>query len=240
MKQMIKASLMFLTALSLFVTVVFAWFTISSQNYINPVNVSVIERDLQLDVEYGINGGAYESFENEAEINAFLDAMIPGDFINIKVVVQNKNTLSSPDLSFDIILTNIRASVTDIEYDLTDFFFIENGTIKLTWYVSASAYFANDPYLIDEITLDIIDDTDILYLGYNLIEYRLNNLFDYEIIDDEIVKTNDITIFNTTIQSQHVVVIEFSIGLDPYTPSKGLGIQNGELLIDGLYSMFDE
>jgi len=237
---MLKASIMFIAALSLFVTVVFAWFTITSENFINPVNVNVIERDLQLDVEYGINGGAYESFENEAEINAYLSAMVPGDFVNIKVIAQNKNNLLSPDMNLDIILRNIRASITDIEYDLTDFFFLDNGTIKLTWYQNTSSYFANTPYLVNEIVLDMIDETNLDYLGVDLINYRLSNLFDYEMIDDVMIKTNNITILNALIPSQHIVVIEFSIGLDSYTPSKGLGIQNGELLVDGLYSIFNE
>jgi hypothetical protein len=35
-------------------------------------------------------------------------------------------------------------------------------------------------------------------------------------------------------------VIEFSIGFDPYTPDEGLGFQNGELLIDGLYTFFGD
>jgi hypothetical protein len=43
MKQMIKASIMFITALSLFVTVVFAWFTLTNESNINQVNFDVVD-----------------------------------------------------------------------------------------------------------------------------------------------------------------------------------------------------
>ena len=68
----------------------------------------------------------------------------------------------------------------------------------------------------------------------------MSNLFDYYMDGGNMVIENNINVFESTIASQHIVVIDFSIGLDPYTPDQGVGFQDGELLIDGLYSLIKE
>lgn len=240
MKQIIKSTFILIITIALFSTAVFAWFSLSNESNLQAVNAEVVKRELNLDIEYGINGGGYNSFSEPATLNAYLSSMLPGDSINIKVIVENSNILGDPDMQIDIVLDNIRAMETDIDYDLTDFFYIENGIITLTWYASSQDYIDNNSYLVNPIALDVIDETEIEYLGYDLETYRMSNLFDYYMDGEEIIMNNDITVFNSNLASQHVVTIEFSITLDPYTPDFGAGFQDGELLIDGLYSLINE
>ncbi len=239
MKQMLKSVIMLITSIILFTAVVYAWFAVSNESNIQPLEGDVIRRDLDMDIEYGINGGGYTNFDDPAEINAYLSSMLPGDFINIKVVVRNSNPLGDEHMGLDIVLYNIRAMETDIAYDLTDFFFIDNGTIKLTWYASSADYSIDNAFLIENIAISPIDITPIEYLGYDLEPSRINNLFDHYLEGEDLIIENNITVLESSLASQHIVVIEFSIGLDPYTPNDGVGIQNGELLIDGLYTLIN-
>lgn len=240
MKQLLKASIMFIASLTLFTAVVYAWFTNSNFSNIQPVNAQMIERNLDMDIEFGINGGGYQSFEQPADINAYLSAMNPGDLINIRVIILNSNSLSSPDLLVNIMLNNIRATETDEPYDLTNFFYLENGTINLTWYQTIQDYYALNSYQTQAILVNRIDETTIDYIGVPLESYRLSNVFNHEMVGEELVVHNDIDILETSLASQQLIVVEFSIGLDPYTPDVGLGLQNGELLIDGLYTFFND
>ncbi len=240
MKEMIKSTIIIMITLAIFTTAVYAWFSLSNESNIQEVNTEVVTREVNLDIAYGINGGGYNSFNEPATINAYLSSMLPGDSINIKVTVENPNLIGDPDMHIDIVLDNIRASLTDIEYDLTDFFYIDNGIISLTWYASIEDLVTENAYAQNNIDLDMIDETAYEYLGYDLESYRLSNLFDYYMDGQEMVINNDITIFESSIASQHIVTIEFSITLDPYTPDFGTGFQDGELLIDGLYSLINE
>jgi len=239
MKQMLKSVIMLITSIILFTAVVYAWFALSNESNIQPINGSVIRRELDMDIQYGINGGSYTNFDEPAEINAFLSSMLPGDFINIRVVVRNSNPIGDADMELDIIMYNIRAIETEIEYDLTDFFFLDQGTIKLTWYESNTQFGLNNSYLIQNVLISQINESAIHYLGYDLEEHRLSNLFNHSYEGEDIVIENNITILESNLSSQHIVVIEFSIGLDPYTPNDGVGFQNGELLIDGLYTLIN-
>ncbi len=240
MKEIIKSTLILLITIAIFSTAVFAWFSLSNDSDIQEVSANVVKREINLDIEYGINGGGYNSFDEPATLNAYLSSMLPGDSLDIRVIVENSNDIGDPDMQIEIILDNIRASETDIEYDLTDFFFIENGIITLTWYATNQDFIDNNSFDVDSIALDIIDATPIEYLGYNLEPYRINNLFDYYMNGEDIIVNNDISIYESYIASQNVVTIEFSITLDPYTPDYGTGFQNGELLIDGLYTLVNE
>jgi len=237
MKTMAPIITMFLASLMLFFAVVYAWFTITDTNVIQPLSQGIIERDVNLEIEYGMNGGGYESFDEPAQINAFLQSMMPGDFLDIRVTVENNNPIGTPDLNLFIKLVNIRASFSNSEYDLTDFFFINEGKVTLTWYDSAIDFSEENPSLIQVISLNLLDDTEIDYLGYPLIESRLSNLF---FMNQLSVIQNDIHILNTTFATGQIVVITFSIGFDPFTPSQVLGLQNGSLFIDGLYASFAE
>lgn len=240
MKQMLKSVIMLITSIILFTAVVYAWFALSNESNIQPIQGDVIRRELDLDIQYGINGGGYTNFDEPAEINAYLSSMLPGDFINIKVVVKNSNPIGDNDMALDIIMYNIRAMETSIDYDLTDFFFLEDGIINLTWYESNAEYIAENPYLDQDIMIAQISDVTIEYLGYNLEQSRISNLFDHYLEGEDLMIENNITVLEASLASQHIVVIEFSIGLDPYTPDDGVGFQNGELLIDGLYTLIDE
>ena len=80
--------------------------------------------------------------------------MLPGDLINIRVT--GVILIGDPDMEIEIVLNN-RAMQTAIEYNLTDFFFIENGIINLKWFESNSDYVANNYYIDDDIVLDLID-----------------------------------------------------------------------------------
>jgi hypothetical protein len=239
MKQMLKSVIMLITSIVLFTAVVYAWFALSNESNIQPINGNVIRRELDMDIQYGINGGGYTNFDEPAEINAFLSSMLPGDYINIKVVVKNSNPIGDADMQLDIIMYNIRAMETDIDYDLTDFFFLDEGTINLTWYESNTEYNLNNSYLVQNILISQINESAIHYLGYDLEPNRMSNLFNHQYVEEELIIENNITILQSSLASQHIVVIEFSIGLDPYTPNDGTGFQNGELLIDGLYTLIN-
>lgn len=240
MKQIIKSTFILFLTIAIFSTAVFAWFSLSNESNLQAVNAEVVKRELNLDIEYGINGGGYNSFDEPATLNAYLSSMLPGDSIDIRVIAENSNPFGNPDMQIDIVLDNIRAMETDIEYDLTDFFYIENGIITLTWYASSQDFINNNSYAINNIALDLIDETEIEYLGYDLEAYRMSNLFDYYMDGENIIMNNDITVFESNLASQHIVTIEFLISLDPYTPDFGTGFQDGELLIDGLYALMNE
>lgn len=239
MKQLLKASIMFIASLTLFTAVVYAWFSNSQSAIIQPLNAQMIERNLDMNIEFGINGGSYQSFEEPAEINAFLHAMNAGDIINIRVIILNANSLETPDLGLDIMLFNIRATESSETYDLTDFFYLENGTINLTWYHSIDDYYAKISYLNQSLLINQIDEASIIYQGIPLESYRLSNIFNHELIEDEMHIENHIDILDTTLASKELIVVEFSLGLDPYTPDQEGSFENGELLIDGLYTFFD-
>lgn len=240
MKQLLKASVMFIASLVLLTAVVYAWFTNSNYSNIQPVNQSVIQRNVDMEVAYGINGGGYQNFNEPSEINAYLSAMNPGDLLNIKVTIENTNELEISDMFLDIMLKNIRATATEEPYDLTDFFYIENGTINLTWYDSLQSLQLEQSYQNQSVLIEQIDSNIIDYIGVPLESYRLSNLFNHYMDGETMVVENDITILNTTLASKHIIVVEFSIGFDPYTPDQGLGFQDGELFIDGLYTFFGE
>lgn len=240
MKQLVKATIMFIASLSLFTAVVYAWFTNSNESNIQPVNASMIERNIDMDIDFGINGGGYQNFDQPADINAFLSTMQAGDQINIRVTIQNSNTIATPDMLLNIMLFNIRASESDIAYDLMDFFYIVDGTMNLSWYYNLEDYHAKNHYQTQSILLAQIDETLIEYVGVSLESYRLSNVLNHYMDGDNLVIENNITILETAIASQQIIVVEFSIGLDGYTPSFGTGIQNGELLIDGIYTLFEQ
>lgn len=240
MKQLLKSTIMFITSLVLFTAVVYAWFTNSNVSNIQPVNASMIERNLDMDVDFGINGGGYESFDQPADINAFLSSMQAGDQINIRVAILNSNSITAPDMLLNIMLYNIRATESDFEYDLTDFFYIVDGTMVLTWYQDINQYYAENPFQVQPILLSQIDETVIDYQGVALETYRLSNVFNHYMDGETLVVENNISILETTIPSGHLITVEFSIGLDGYTPDEGLGIQHGELLIDGIYTLFEQ
>jgi hypothetical protein len=240
MKQVITSLVMFIASFVLLIGVVFAWFTVSNENSIQPINNSVISREVNLGVEYGINGGSYFSFNDPAEINAYLNNMLPGDFINIRVTAENSNAIGAEDVTIDIMLRNIRSTETEIPYDLTDFFSIYQGIITVTWYDSLEDYVNNIPLQSQNINLIQYDTNIIGYEGRDLEMNRLSNLFNREMVGEELVIENNIDILNTTFSSGQIIVIEFSIGFDPYTPDQGIGFQDGELLIDGLYTYFGD
>jgi len=240
MKQMVLAVIMLISSIFMFAAVVYAWFNLSNENTVQPVSASIIERNIDLLMEYGLNGGGYESFDEPADINAYLNSSLPGDFIALRLTVANNNTLGSADMYIDITLMNIRASLTDIEYDLTDFFFIESGQVSLTWYASLADLQTENPYLVQQISLDRINETTIDYLGVPLNDYRFSNIFGTEMNGEELEIINNVGILESTpIGAGYLVVIEFTIGFDGYTPDFGTGFQNGELLIDGLYTLYD-
>jgi hypothetical protein len=240
MKQLLKATIMFIASLALFTAVVYAWFSNSNYSNIQPMNAQTIERNLDMDIEFGINGGGYSSFDNPADINAYLSAMKAGDLINIRVVILNSNSLASPDLDLSIMLFNIRASETSALYDLTDYFYLENGTINLTWYQNINEYYAENPYSTQSILIDQINEAQVDYIGVPLQSYRLSNIFNHYMDGEDMIIENNIDVLETTIASQELIIVEFSLGLDAYAPDDEIGIQNGELLIDGLYTFFEE
>ncbi|MDY0075127.1 MAG: hypothetical protein WC992_07650 [Acholeplasmataceae bacterium] len=240
MKQLIKATIMFIASLTLLTAVVYAWFSNSNESNIQPINAQMMERNLDLDIEFGINGGGYESFEDPADINAYLSSMQAGDQINIRVVILNQNSESAPDMNLSIVLYNIRATETTSLYDLTDFFYLVDGTIDLTRYASLSDYYVDNSYQSIPVLINQIDENVIDYLGVPLESYRLSNVFNHYMDGEELVVHNNIDIMETMLPSQELVVVEFSIGLDAYAPDDILGIQDGELLIDGLYTLYDE
>jgi hypothetical protein len=240
MKQLLKATVMFIASLTLLTAVIYAWFTNSNYSIIQPINNQVIQRNVDMEVQFGINGGGYESFNEPAEINAYLMAMNPGDFINIKVIIHNTNDVAIPDMLLEIMMNNIRATDTSDTYNLTDFYYIENGTIYLTWYDSPQSYELETSYQTQSVLLSQIDEASIDYIGVPLESYRLSNMFNHYMDGETMIIDNDITILNTTLVSQHLIVVEFSLGLDPYTPDTGVGFQDGELFIDGLYTFFGE
>ena len=240
MRKVLSSLIMFISAFSLFVTVVYAWYAISTENQVQPVSLEVMKTNVDLDVEYGKNGGSYESFNEPAEINAYLRSILPGDSIDIRVTVANYNELGSPDMEVAIKLLNIRSSETDHIYDMTDFFSLENANIELTWYDSLSNYTSGIFYQEQNVLITPIDESVIMYQGLPLETYRLSNLFDHYDDQGSLVVENNISILESTpIPSQHILVIEFSFILDAYTPDQG-GFQDGELLIDGLYSELDQ
>lgn len=239
MKQLIKATLMFIASLTLFTAVVYAWFSNSNYSQIQPMNAQMIERNLDMDIEFGINGGGYSSFDQPADINAYLSAMNAGDLINIRVIILNSNNVSSPALDLNIMLYNIRSTATEQLYDLTDFFYLENGTINLTWYDSVQDYYASNASSYQSILINQINDSTIMYKGIALESYRLSNIFNHTYQGENIIIENNIDILQTSLASQKLIVVEFSIGLDAYTPDQGQGYQNGELLIDGLYTFYN-
>lgn len=237
MKTLPSTLLMFIASLMLFFAVVYAWFTITDVNVIQPLSQGIIERDVQMDILYGMNGGGYESFDEPAQINAFLNGMMPGDRLDIQVIIQNNNPIGTPDILLFIKMMNIRASFSESEYDLTDYFFLLEREITLTWYDSDEDYQENLPSLIQVLTLNALDDSEIVVLGKPLYESRLSNLFHQNTQD---VIENDIHILNTQLATGKILVITFSIGLDPYTPGTVWGLQHGSLFIDGLYASFAE
>ena len=115
MKTLPSTLLMFIASLMLFFAVVYAWFTITDVNVIQPLSQGIIERDVQMDILYGMNGGGYESFDEPAQINAFLNGMMPGDRLDIQVIIQNNNPIGTPDILLFIKLMNIRASFSESE-----------------------------------------------------------------------------------------------------------------------------
>lgn len=240
MRSMIQSVIFLITSILLLSAVVFAWFSITQESSIQPISANVIRRDIDFDVAYGKNGGSYVDFNDPADINAFLKGFAAGDTLNIRVIVENKNLISDPDLPLSVRLFNIRSTETEIEYDLLDFYSLQDQTVYLTWYENLAQYDYENPYATNSIVLDIIDPTEVIYDGVALMPSRISNMLDYYINEfDEIVKENNISIFEGTIASKEILVIEFAFYLDPYTP-EGLGFENGELLIDGLYSFFGE
>lgn len=240
MKRIIPSLVMFIVAFMLFSTVVYAWYALAEQNNVHPVSVSVVDSNVDLDVEYGQNGGGYTSFNTPAELNSFLDSMEPGDTIDVRVTISNNNAIGSPDSLISLELLNVRSSETISLYDLTDFFYLVNGTIELTWYTNFTEYSLGNYYQLDSISLTPHDPLDILYQGVNLETYRLSNLFNHYLEGEvEVVENNIAILPETPISAGHILVVTFSIGFDPYTPDQG-DFQNGELLIDGLYNLIDQ
>lgn len=240
MKKVVVSIIMFISSFMLLTAVIFAWFTLTDTNNIQEVSSSVMDNQVELDIEYGINGGDYTSFNEPATLNSFLHSVLPGDEINIRVTVQNLAALGDPDLNLDITMLNILASADPSGYDLTDFFYISSGTVTLTWYASGSDYIMQNPYLVDDILLDRIDENPIEYMGVELNPYRFSNIFDYTLEGEVMTIENNVNILEATpLPSGQIVTIEFSIGFDAYTPDYGIGFQNGELSIDGLYTLFD-
>jgi hypothetical protein len=80
--------------------------------------------------------------------------MIPGDTIDLRVTVENTNAIGAEDMTIDIMLNNIRSTDTEIEYDLTDFFYIYAGIITVTWYDNLADYMSNTPLQVQQITLN--------------------------------------------------------------------------------------
>ena len=234
MKKMMLSLATFLLIFMLFATLVYSWFTITYEHQVQPVSYDVIRRDVDLNVDFGKNGGSYNSFDEPSEINAYLQNTLPGDIINIRVTVQNSNPIGQSDVDLIIELMNIRSSFIDGDYDLTDFFYIENSEVILTWYDSLTDYEYNNSSGVQIITLDQLSEDIITFQGIPLYNERISNLFQMIEIEGEMTLVNNIPIIETTIASLQVLVIQFNIGFDLYTPSVG-GYQDAELLIDGLY-----
>lgn len=240
MKKVIVSLISFLSSIMLLTAVVFAWFTITNENNIQEVSNNVVDSQVDLDIEYGINGGDYVAFNNPADLNSYLHSLLPGDQIDIRVVVQNFAAPTDPNLDIDITLMNIRASETGSLYDLTDFFYIDSGTIHLNWYASSIEFYNENPYLTENIMLDQINSNIITYQGVDLNPYRFSNVFDYQMDGENMIIDNNVNILNATpLPSGQLITIEFSIGFDAYTPDQGIGFQDGELSIDGLYTLFE-
>lgn len=240
MRQLLKTTIMFISSLLLFAAVVYAWFTNTNTSILQPTSVNVINRNVDLDVEYGINGGGYESFDEPANINAYLSALAPGDRLDLRVTIQNTNAELSPDMQLQIMMRNIRASQTTEAYDLTDFFYLYDGKIDLTWYASYEDFITSNSYQQQTIYPSLINNDSIDYLGLPLEMYRLSNLFRMMVDGENTIIQNDIEILETTLASKHIIVVTFSIAFDPYTPDMGVGFQDGELFIDGLYAFFGD
>lgn len=240
MRQLLKTTIMFIASLLLFSAVVYAWFTNTQTSILQPTSVSVINRNIDLDIEYGINGGGYESFDEPALINAYLSTITPGDKIDLRVTIRNTNDLSIEDMLVQIMMRNIRATETNEPYDLTDFFYLYDGKIDLTWFASYEDYLDNNHYQQQSIYPTLLNNQSIDYIGLPLEMYRLSNMFKLMVDGATTTIQNDIEILETFLPSQHIIVVTFSIGFDPYTPDQGVGFQDGELLIDGLYAFFGD
>ncbi len=239
MKQVTISLIMFISAFLLLITVLYAWFSMSDTADLQPLSSDIVDNQVDLELEFGRNGGGTSSFAEPVDLNAFLDSTIPGDFVDVKIIVSNNNLLSSPAIILNIKLMNILASNTQSEYDLTDFFYLEQGLITLTWYASEDDLINSNPYLVQPITINQIDTSAIDYFGIELENYRLSNLFDHEWVGIELITENNISVLeDMQLSSSHRLVIEFSIGLDQFTPDSHEGFQLGELSIDGLYTTF--
>jgi hypothetical protein len=240
MKRLVQSVIFLITSTLLLSAALFAWFTNSLESNIRPISGSVIKREINFDVAYGKNGGGYQNFIDPADINAYLRALVPGDSVDIKVVILNSNNPSDPALNLSIKLFNIRASETEVPYNLLDFYHIKDRTVKLTWYDSMADYVALNVGGTLDILLEMNDPTSVIYKGLPLEDGRLRNLFDSYVNDqDETIYEPHISIYDGQIPSGAVFVIEFSFLLDLYTPN-GVGFHDGELKIDGLYSFYDE
>ncbi|PKK97553.1 MAG: hypothetical protein CVV58_00645 [Tenericutes bacterium HGW-Tenericutes-3] len=240
MKKIVISLIMFIASFMLLTAVIFAWFTLTDTNEVQNVANNIVDSQVELDIEYGINGGGYESFDEPADLNAYLRSTLPGDQINVRVIVQNFAAPTDPDLNIDITMLNILASASGDTYNLTDFFYIELGTIYLNWYASSTDYYSENPYSTQNILLDRIDESTIMYMGLALNDYRFSNVFNYYMDGESMVVENNIHILDATpLPSGQIITIEFSIGFDAYTPDFGEGFQDGELSIDGLYTLFE-
>ncbi|GEM_PF-1503091 len=240
MKKVVVSIIMFISSFMLLTAVIFAWFTLTTINKIEEVSSQVMDSQVELDIEYGLNGGDYSSFDNPAELNSYLRSILPGDQINIRVTVENFASPSDPSLNLNITLMNILATSSPSGYDLTDFFYINQGTVTLNWYASSIEYVNENPYLIENILLNRIDENAIEYIGVELNSFRFSNVFNQIWDGENLIIENNVNILGATpLPSGQLVTIEFSIGFDAYTPDYGVGFQNGELSIDGLYTLFD-
>jgi hypothetical protein len=209
-KLVVSAISTFLS-LAVFLTAVFAWFSLSDESDVHPIAVSTGDYAALLKLEAARNDGPLIQINDGGAMATLFANAVPTEGFFFKFTVTNDS--NSPVVA-TIILKNVQSMNVPSPFDMRDVFAIEDGTVTVDGADQTLSVNSTDPVVVE---------------GQTLLLHRLSNLTN---ADDSIILAQGIQL-----EPDEETIISFRLIYDPATSSPSY--RYGRLYIQSLQAVFN-
>lgn len=205
--KIFQALISFILVLFLFVSVAYAWFTISAKSRIQDMAIQVNSYDVQIILEVKKNDGIFENISAKAELDAFFNNALPDDSFYFRITLLNASTKA---VTADVKLNKITSNNVHAGFNMLDVFYLADGRITVNSVDRTVEVLSEDPVIINSQQVNLFRFSNIL-----------NELGDLTLAD------------GITVAQNETIIFEFTIIYD-YTTSD-IGYQEGTFAIDSIF-----
>ncbi len=209
--KLIVSAISTLLSLSVFLTAVFAWFSLADETNMKPIAVSTGDYQALLTLEASRNDGPLIQIDSGEAMATLLANAVPTEGFFFKFTV--KNDSNSPVIA-DVIMKNVQSMNVPLPIDMRDVFVIDQGMVTVDG---------------TDHVLSVNSTSPVVVEGHTLQLYRLSNLINS---DQSIVLAEDIAL-----EGEEETVISFRLIYDGETSSPSY--RYGRLYIQSLQAVFN-